>query len=152
MDLEIRWLKQLPLHDGTEIGLIYSFDWEKLPGTAGIYVFVRRWGRQFEALYVGKGSNLQGRARGQLNNLKLMNHVKNASNGKRFVLAGEFLAKPGQQQPVCLRHLERAFIRHYLSKGHDLVNIQGTRLRRHSVNSSGRYPRRWWPSVIYIEK
>ncbi|MFN3566816.1 MAG: GIY-YIG nuclease family protein, partial [Burkholderiaceae bacterium] len=48
--------------------------------------------------------------------------------------------------------IERALIRYFLSEGHDLVNKQGTRLRRHEIVSSGKHPKRFIPSPMYLEK
>lgn len=152
MELELSWLKPIPLKDARRDGLIYTVDWSKFPRSPGLYVFGRSFGSSFEALYVGKAGRLQGRIKGQLNNLRLMRHLQNARIGKRIVLVGEFQAKPGQQQAACLKNLERAFIRHYLSEGHDLVNIQGTSLRQHKISSNGKHPKRWWPRDIYLEK
>jgi hypothetical protein len=81
-----------------------------------------------------------------------MQHLKNAKAGKRIVLAGHIITKPGQQMDRCLPLIERALIRYFLSEGHDLVNKQGTRLRRHELASSGKYPKRFFPNLIYVEK
>ena len=72
--------------------------------------------------------------------------------GKRIVLAGRLLTKPGQRLAECLPLAERALIRYFLSAGHDLVNKQGTRLRRHELESSGRHPKRFFPGVMYLER
>lgn len=153
MKLSIQWSKPLTLKDATRENLIYRADLEKLPNAPGIYVFGRCWGgNQFEALYVGKANKIRGRVKGHFNNLRLMQHLKNATNGKRVVLAGKFVAKPGQQVDKCLRVIERGFIRYFLSEGHDLVNKQGTRLRRHEVVSSGNHPKRFFASLMYVDK
>lgn len=136
MKLRLEWLRPLMLADASEQNMIYSFDFSKLPDTAGVYVFGRRYGKQFEALYVGKAGGLRWRTKGQLNNLRLMQHLKNAKSGKRVLLAGRFISKGGQQEKKCLDILERALIRYFLSEGHDLVNKQGTRLRRHEISSA----------------
>jgi hypothetical protein len=81
-----------------------------------------------------------------------MQHLKGAKNGRRIVLAGKFIAKPGQQVDKCLRIIERGFIRYFLSEGHDLVNKQGTRLRRHEVSSSGNHPKRFFAGLMYVDK
>lgn len=81
-----------------------------------------------------------------------MQHVLNARNGKRVLLIGKLKTKRGQRLDKCLRLSERAMIRHFLSEGHDLVNKQGVRLRRHNVQSSGKYPKRFFPETIYLEK
>jgi hypothetical protein len=107
---------------------------------------------RFEALYVGKANHISGRVNGHFNNLKLMQHLRNAKNGRRIILAGRFIAKPGQQVERCLKVIERGFIRYFLSEGHDLVNMQGTRLRRHEVTSSGKHPKRFFPRLMYVDK
>ncbi len=152
MKLSVEWMRPLALKDAAKQNLIYSVMLEKLPVAAGVYVFGRRWGTQFEALYVGKANKIRGRVKGQMNNLRLMQHLKNAKTGKRIVLAGRIITKPGQQLDRCLPLIERALIRYFLSEGHDLVNKQGTRLRRHELSSSGKYPKRFFPSLMYVER
>lgn len=152
MKLHIDWSKPVPLKDASAENLIFKTDLTKLPSVAGIYIFGRRWGQQFEALYVGKAGDIRGRAKGHFNNLKLMQHLKNARNGKRVIIAGKFVAKPGQQVDKCLRILERGFIRYFMSEGHDLVNKQGTSIKRHEFVSSGKHPKRIFPSLMFVEK
>jgi hypothetical protein len=152
MKLQVEWVRPIPLKDATEPNSIYGVDFDRLPTDPGVYVFGRLWGNQFEAVYVGKASRIRGRVKKQLNNLKLMNHLKNAKNGKRVILAGRIVTKPGQQVDKCLPIIERALIPYFLSEGHDLVNKQGTSLRRHELESSGKYPKQSIPDFIYIEK
>lgn len=152
MKLFVEWMRPVPMKGATRENLIYSVILDKLPTGSGVYVFGRRWGRRFEALYVGKATNIRGRVKSQLNNLRLMQHLKNAQAGRRIVLAGCIITKPGQQLGRCLPPIERALIRYFLSEGHDLVNKQGTRLRRHEVSSSGRHPKGFIPRLMYIEK
>jgi hypothetical protein len=132
--------------------LIYSLDLEKVTDDGGVYIFGRRWGAQFEALCVDKANNIRSRIKGHLNNLHLMQHLQHAKTGRRFVLAGSVITKPGQKLQMCLALAERALIRHFLSEGNDLVNKQGTRIRRHELESSGQYPKRFFPKSIYLEK
>jgi hypothetical protein len=152
MKLHLEWSRPLPLRDATAENLVFKADLLKIPDVPGIHVFGRRWGGQFEALYVGKAANLRGRVKSHFNNLRLMQHVKNARNGRRVVLVGKFVSRPGQQVEKCLRILERGFIRHFLSEGHDLVNKQGTAIRRHEFVSTGRHSRRVFPNSLYVEK
>ena len=140
------------MKDATKQNLIYNTDLQKLPTSSGVYIFGRRYGTQFEALYVGKATNIRSRIKSQLNNLRLMQHLKNAKAGKRIVLGGRLMTKPGQKLDNCMLLVERTLIRYFLSEGHDLVNKLGTRLRRHEVYSSGRHPKRYFPRLMYIEK
>lgn len=150
MKLHIEWMRPIVLKD--DENLIYRVDLDKLPNVAGFYVFGRRWGSQFEALYVGKANRIRGRVKGQMNNLRLMQHLKNAKTGKRVLLCGKIVTRPGQRIEKCLALIERALIRYFLSEGHDLVNKQGTRLRRHEVASSGKHPKRFIPGLMYVER
>lgn len=152
MKLAVEWTRPIFLKDASRENLIYSLALERVPSSAGVYVFGRRWGNQFEALYVGKGDRVRGRVKGQLNNLRLMQHLKNAKTGKRVLLAGRIVTKPGQRLAKCLTLVERALIRYFLSEGHDLVNKQGTRIRRHELSSSGEYPKRFFPGLMYLER
>jgi hypothetical protein len=127
-----------------------SFDPNKLPKSAGVYVFGRRYGSNFEGLYVGQATDIRNRVRGQRNNLGLMLHLKNAKNGLRVVLAGKFIPKRGQQEEKSLDLLERALIRYFLSEGHDLVNKQGVRLRRHEIKSKG--SKRIFPRLMFVDR
>jgi len=108
MDLYVEWQRPLSLLDGSEQRLIYTCDLAKLPLEAGVYVFARRYGKQMEALYVGKALSLRSRVRRQFNNLPLMKHVENARNGYRVLIIGLFRPRPGQRPEPCLALIERA--------------------------------------------
>jgi hypothetical protein len=150
MKLRLEWGKPIALTDGSRLNLLYTFDHQKLPSSAGVYIFGRSFGRKFEALYVGKAGSIRGRARGQLKNLPLMLHLSNAKIGKRILLSGRFVSKPGQKEEKCLKLLERALIRYFLSEGHDLVNKQGARLRRHEITSVE--AKRRIPSLMFVDR
>ena len=156
MDLEIEWKKPVPLRKAPRRArkgsmYIYKMDLKVLPDVPGIYVFARRWGKSYEALYVGQSQNIYKRVSKHLNNLHLMKHLENAKNGQRVLIAGEAVTRPGQQLKKVLLTLERAFIRYFLSEGHDLVNQQGTRIRRHEI-SSRKVPKSFVPTLMYLEK
>lgn len=153
MKLKITWGKPVPLVKAKDDeGQIYSLDENKIPDAAGIYVFARRFGKRYEALYVGKSTNLRARVHGHLNNLKLMKYLQNAKIGKRVVIIGQISTLPGQKPKSVINTLERAFIRHFLAEGHDLVNQQGTIIRRHEILSEGKLPKSFIPSLMYLEK
>lgn len=152
MKLKIIWGKPVSLERASNKGLIYSINVEKIPDVAGINIFARHWGKSYEALYVGKSTNLRGRVHGHLNNLKLMKYLENAKTGKRVVIIGQTSTLPGQKLKNVLHTLERAFIRHFLAEGHDLVNQQGIRIRRHEIFSEGKIRKSFIPSLMYLEK
>lgn len=152
MILQIEWEKPATLLDATAQNMIYDVNLTKITTRPGIYIFGRQWGNQFEALYVGKANIIRGRVKSHFNNLKLMQHLRNAKAGTRFVLAGKLITKQGQNLEKCLKLAERAFIRHFLSEGHDLVNKSGTRLRRHEVESDGKHPKKFFPRTVFLEK
>ncbi|KAB2920540.1 MAG: hypothetical protein F9K29_01495 [Hyphomicrobiaceae bacterium] len=83
------------------------------------------------------GSSLQLRIKQQLNNVRLMQHVRSAKIGERILLLGRFVPQQGQQPDNCVPIIERAFIRHYLEQGHDLANVHGAEIKIHEILSEG---------------
>src|SRR5437879_5866773 len=110
MKLSVEWARPIQLKDATRDNMIYGLDLAKVTTAGGVYVFGRRWGAQFEALYVGKARNMRSRVKSHLNNLRLMQHLRNAKTGKRVVLAGKLVTRQGQQLAKCLALTERALI------------------------------------------
>jgi hypothetical protein len=99
MKLQMEWNRAVPLRQaGRDENLIYTFQHARLPEAAGVYVFGRRYGGNFEALYVGKANDIRGRVRGQLKNLPLMLHLRKAKNGKPSWLDGSFLNPDSKSQ------------------------------------------------------
>ncbi len=153
MNLHIEWEKPVPLRKARKGSLyIYTVNLEVLPDVPGIYIFARRWSKSYEALYVGQSTNIRKRVRNHLKNLPLMKYLENAKTGRRFVIVGRAAPKGGQKLEKVLATLERAFIRHFLSEGHDLVNHQGTKIRRHEISSEGRVPKAFIPTLMYLER
>ena len=152
MILHLNWGKSLLLKDASADNAIYSLDLSHVPDRAGIYIFGRRHGSTFEALYVGKATKIRGRIRVHFNNLKLMQHLRTAKSGKRILLTGVFERKQAQNVAKSLRIAEQALIRHFLAEGHDLVNKAGTRIRRHEIVSDGNHPKRYFPKSVFAEK
>lgn len=152
MKLHVEWARPIQLRDGSRDNLIYAVDLNRLPTASGLYILGRRWGSDVEALYVGKANNIRSRVKGQLNNLRLMQHLRNAKAGKRIVVPGRLITKRGQRLGKCLILVERGLIRYFLSEGHDLVNKQGTRLRHHEILSSGNHPKRFFPKAMFLER
>lgn len=151
MKLQVDWQAPVGMRLASRHGPVYQVSLEHLPAKPGVYVLGRQWGTDFEALYVGKAGNIRRRFNGQLNNLRLMQHLREAKAGNRVVIAGVLATHQGQQVDRCLPILERTLIRHFLSDGHDLVNIQGTRLRQHEVVSTRR-PNRFVPKVMFTDR
>lgn len=115
-------------------GLIYDCpEIEKVPQTAGVYVFGRRFGNSISPLYVGRAANLQQRLLQHLNSVKLMLGIKNAQAGERFFMCCEVNPKRGQKIGKVLEILESALISHLLSEGHELLQIQGTKRPNHTI-------------------
>jgi hypothetical protein len=125
--LTLEWLEpvRLRLEDN---GVIYTCPkLGEIPTLPGIYIFGRLYGQKFEAFYVGRATTLRGRINTQLNNARLMAHIKQAPKGYRVVYPAVFKPRPNQIPATCLPIIELAHIRHFLLEGHDLVNDHGTR-------------------------
>jgi hypothetical protein len=152
--IRLKWMREIPLADDTGKNLLYSVDRSKLPESGGLYVFGRRYGKEFEALYVGKAASIRTRVQQQCEHVSLMMHLKKAVRGKRVILIARYVSSPGHNAGRCIAVAERALIRHLLLAGHDLLNKQGTRLRRHEIHSTGtkRAGReRVIPAIMYLD-
>jgi hypothetical protein len=154
MDLHVRWHKPVALKEiraGSNTPLIYDIDLDRIPEEPGVYVFIRKYGTNQNPLYVGKAKNLKSRIKQHLtNNVRLLKRIQNKESGSRAVAFGVFDPKPGQQAEKCISLIERALIRHFLSGGHNLLNISGTHIGKHllsSVKVSGGFV----PRKIYFE-
>lgn len=114
----------------------YQPDLDQIPRAAGVYIFYRKFGTtKFQVFYVGKAGNLRSRIKGQTNNLKLMNRIQQAANGTRYVAYAEIVLRPGQKAESAMRAAERLLIRHFVEEGHELVNVQGVKLRVQTLTS-----------------
>jgi hypothetical protein len=80
MDLQVEWHPVVPVRRVKEA--VHAIDIARIPALPGVYVFGHRWGDSFEALYVGQAKNVRSRVKGQLNNLKLMTHLREAKGGQ----------------------------------------------------------------------
>ena len=70
MKLYVEWSRPIQLKDASKENVIYGIDLSKVNAGTGVYIFGRRWGSQFESLYVGKARNVRSRVKGHLNNLR----------------------------------------------------------------------------------
>ena len=67
MKLYVEWSRPIQLKDASKENMIYGIDLSKVSAGTGVYIFGRRWGSQFESLYVGKARNVRSRVKGHLN-------------------------------------------------------------------------------------
>jgi len=148
MIVEIEWNEPLALRSLSEkdVKRIRA----RLKNGPGIYVFARRWGSDFEALYVGQASKLLGRVTTQFNNRKLIEHVMSARIGAKVLLTGYLVYNGTTNIKKSLNTAERAYIRYCIAQGHSLHNKQGTRLRTNEVLSVGRHGNTTFPKKIEV--
>lgn len=152
MKITLDWGPMLPLAISSESRFIYTVDLSNIPTKAGVYIFGRIHSKKFAALYVGQATNLCRRVGTQLNNLRLMRHIEHAPTGQRVLLTGVYHTTSEARRLQVLDIVERGFIRHFLTEGHDLVNIRGTTLREHAIYSDGKHPKRFFPRELFVER
>lgn len=132
MKFSAKWSKPLAFKKG-DINSIFSLDTSKIPKKPGCYVIYNMHGDHVTVLYIGKATGLRGRINGQLNNLRLMLGVKNSLAGKKYLIWCTLTKGSGR-----VLVFERSLIRHAMSEGHQLLNIQGTRRAyTHEINMKG---------------
>lgn len=137
MKIKFEWIGPLTLRN--DPALIYSASvLDSIDDAPGVYVFARKYGKNLTPLYIGKASNLRGRIKQQLNNLKLMRQIQSWNkNGSRVLLLGYLQPHGSQDEAKVLDIAERALIEHGLAEGHPLVNVQGTRKPVHALSFTG---------------
>ena len=143
MDLHVRWHKPVALkeiREGSNTPLIYDIELDRIPDEPGVYIFIRKYGMNQNVLYIGKTKKLKSRIKQHLtNNVRLLKRIQNSESGSRAVAFGVFNPKPGQQVEKCISLIEKALIRHFISEGHDLLNISGVKITKHTLSSEKVY-------------
>lgn len=148
MKVQLDWFDPIPMRPASKGSSQYIADTDDLSQEPGIYVFGRTHGRAFEALYVGQANQLRARIERQLNNLRPMEYLRQARQGRRVIMVGTL--KRGRVASG-LTIAERALIRYFLAQGNDLANIQGARRRQHEVESRYR-PMHFVPLLMYVDR
>ena len=153
MEITLIWSQPIQLRSGAKENFIYTFDIDDLPRNSGIYVFGRRKGKAIVPIYIGQSLNLWKRIKKQRNNVKLMMALKNSPGRKKFVTYAELIGRPGQVVTKALDIAEHSLIEHALADGHEIVNVQGAKRRKHYIFSTGgRLGRGWAPKLLAVEK
>jgi hypothetical protein len=156
MNLDLQWHRPINLLDGRRKGLIFRLPDEaedSIPNAPGVYIFARRFGDIIAPLYIGQAARINVRIDQQFNNLRLMRGIEDAEIGRRVLLFVELHPRPGQQIPRALDIIEKALIRHALSEGYELLNIQGAKTPTHALKFRGNiearsvFPRRMYVPV-----
>ena len=112
-------------------------DIDRVPESAGVYVFARRHGRKIVPLYIGETTNLRKRLEQHFNDVKIMKGIENAPRGQRVFLYAQAKTKQAQKIERVLDILQRALVEHALSGGHNLLNVQLTETKVHMMDFEG---------------
>ena len=134
LDIQAMWHQPLELAPS---GIGYSLELDKIPDEPGIYVFGRTWGDNLAPLYIGRSTTLRQRLTTHLNTVKIIQAIRDFPGGNRFILFCTFELKRGQQIERVLEVVERGLIDKALTEGHELINVQGTRTPKHTINFQG---------------
>ncbi|MFP3743555.1 GIY-YIG nuclease family protein [Achromobacter sp. SIMBA_011] len=113
----------------------YVPDLDVVPKKGGVYIYYRVYGGLSDVFYVGRALNLRQRIKGQMNNLKLMNGIKAAAKGKRYLAYAEIVLRPGQTKSAAVNAAEKLLIRHFVDDGHNLMNIQGVKIKLQTLEN-----------------
>ena len=137
MDIKLQWQNPISLRDWADVSLIYNCDLRQIAERPGIYVFAREHGKSVSPLYIGRANNLRTRIKQQLDFTRLMKGVSSSLTGRRILLTAVLEPKRGQRIPNLLKIVESAYIENALSEGHELLNMQGTKIPSHTITSGG---------------
>lgn len=134
MKVTLEWYPPLELTTARS-PFVYSCNLEMIPQECGVYIFARKYGTVFEYLYIGQTTNVRNRIKNHLNSISLMGHIKNSSNGKRYLIYSKIQHHKNTDTKGALKIAERALIDFALSQQHSLLNKQGTRRPYHTIAS-----------------
>jgi hypothetical protein len=136
MNINIVWLSPLDLVDGSD-NLTFGIGDQSIPDAAGCYVFFNQYGNSQRVIYIGKANSLSKRINHQFKtNVRLMNVIKNFPlRGYKKVMCCTISPRPGQRIQKILTIVEKNLIKHALTNGHELINIQGSRINFHEIKT-----------------
>jgi hypothetical protein len=153
LNFKASWHRPIELVDGGNLNLVYTVKrFDSFPDEAGAYIFARMFGKTIFPLYIGEAASIRKRIKQHLeNNVKLVNGVKKSGRGKKVVLFCTVRTSSDERRDAMLGILQRALIEHALSEGHDLLNVQLTKLAVHSISFTGnRFSEQLSPRKIFV--
>lgn len=130
------WEKPVPLIDGSSQDLIYTVrNIHSVLAAPGAYVFLREYGGKIYPIYVGETLNIQVRLLQHIErSTKLMNAIKKSGRGEKLFLYCTVTTSSTKKRDKMLGILQKGLVEHALSAGHELVNIQLTKMPVHGVS------------------
>jgi hypothetical protein len=135
MNIEIFWHNPTDLLEGKN-GLTFSVDNQHIPDEPGCYVFFNEYGNSKSMIYIGKATSLRERINHQFKtNVKLSNFIKDYGRGYKRVICCTIQSKSGQRIERILTIVEKNLIRQALTSGHELINIQGSKIYFHEITT-----------------
>jgi len=148
MKVEIEWMDPIDLKGKNHNSGGYDEEFLKnIEPVPGVYVFTRKYGQKFTPIYIGKSKDLRRRLKIQMNNLKLMEQLRNghpknsnslsAINGKRVLFVGYSRTASAANKDKAIELAEKGLIEFAMSNGFPIVNIHGTIVKYHEIIASG---------------
>lgn len=136
MDISITWHNPLALIDGSKLSLTFTVEEAGIPDKPGCYVFFNQYGDSKHIIYIGQAKNLNSRVNQQFKtNVRLMNVIKEFGRGSKKLMYCTIKPKRAQRIERLLKIVEKSLIKHALTNGHELINIQGSKINFHEIES-----------------
>jgi hypothetical protein len=139
MAITLKWHNPISLKDGEPDGLIFKIpNMSDFDGISGVYMFCRIYGNDLVPLYIGKSKNIGTRLTQHIKqSVHLLQSIKNATNGKKVVVIGEFKSKKGQPIIETIKKLEKYLIETAQINGYMLFNSKGTKFPTDTIEFIG---------------
>jgi hypothetical protein len=112
-------------------------DLEVIPADAGAYVFGRLYNGSVSPICIGEMANLRKRAGEQLKSLPCMRALEKAKSGERVFMLRTVKAGAHDKAKKHIKIIEKALILHAQSEGHELLNLQATKLSFDEIQFTG---------------
>lgn len=146
-DLHLEWLKPVRLPKEDKFSL--TIDTQRIPASAGVYMFFCRYKGVTNVVYVGKAENLKSRAGLHKKNHDIIKTLL-GMKGIYYLMPGVFKSKSGQNAKACIATAERVLIRKCIEDEHPLINVAGSRIKtRNLISTLPPGSKFLWPSIPF---
>jgi len=138
MKINVKWYKPIEMREDIKRDVEYLVNLDKIPDDkSGCYLFYNRHGKSISVLYIGQALRLRNRIEQQLDSVRLMKGIKKTVTGHKWIMYCIVETQQGQRMSKVLDLLEKNLIKRAVSEGHDLLNLQGSKIPYNEIHFNG---------------
>lgn len=136
MMFEIKWENPIELKR-VQRQRRYTWDRSKILMTPGVYIFGWIDDKKFQAIYIGRTIQMKQRLNAHHHGDALMDRLIALPNDPKVLFIG-YVFPEGKTEEVrrkALAIIQKALVRYYVAKDHNLHNVYGESVKKHLIMS-----------------